>query len=184
MLTGYQLTKSSFYEVQDEFDFDSWVEESGHEDLGILYMRKDKSGHCVSWNKEKGFLDYSKSKTPKPSPKDGTEDIKSLIELIFTVEESDWTNEETEKTPQKDQPEPKGGKKPATGTKKKAGEVAPKKKVASKKAGAEGESTLAKRPKAKKPAADDEEEEEEHAAPKKPVVKKKAPVKKEAAPKK
>ena len=160
-----------FYEIQDEFDFDSWVEEAGHEKLGILYMRPDKSGHCVSWEQGKGFLDYSKSKTPKPNEKDGDKEIKTLIELVFTIEDCDWSDEEMEKTPQKEHPEPAG--KPAP--KKKAGEAAPKKKVAAKKPGAEGESALAKRPKAKKPAAGHEDEPE---APKKPVVKKKAPLKK------
>lgn len=126
-------------------------------------MRADKSGHCVSWEQGKGFLDYSKSKSPKPNAKDGDKDIKTMIELVFTIEDCDWADEETEKTPQKSKAgEPVAGKKPAASKKKAGDAVAPKKKA------------LATRPKAKKPAAEHEEPE----APKKPVVKKKAPLKK------
>jgi hypothetical protein len=85
---------SSFYEVEkDEFDFDQFTESSEVEEWGILYMRKDKTGSCVSWVKDKGFLDYNKTRNPKPNDKDCETEIKSMIELIFEIEDDDWADE-------------------------------------------------------------------------------------------
>jgi hypothetical protein len=64
-------------------------------------MREDKSAHCIFWEKEKGFLDYSKSKNPKPNDKDGDKDIKTMVELVFTIEDCDWSEEEQDMTPYK-----------------------------------------------------------------------------------
>jgi hypothetical protein len=109
-------------------------------------MRPDKSGNCVIWEKGKGFLDYTKSKNPKPSAKDGGKDIKSMVELMFGIEDCDWTNEAPEKPIQKVGKEPAtkaGTKKPAAGTKKPV--------AGTKKPAAAG--TAGKKPVAKKPAA-------------------------------
>ena len=87
---------NSFYEIEkEEFNFDEFVQGWGSEveEWGILYMREDNSGSCVTWVKDKGFLDYNKTRNPKPSDRDGETEIKDMIELIFMIEDDDWKDE-------------------------------------------------------------------------------------------
>lgn len=56
-------------------------------------MREDNTGSCVTWVKDKGFLDYNKTRNPKPNDKDGETEIKEMIELLFRIEDDDWEDD-------------------------------------------------------------------------------------------
>jgi len=126
---------NSFYEVEkEEFDFDSFMEDHPEEEWGVLYMREDNSGSCVTWIKGKGFLDYNKSRNPKPNDMDGETEIKTMIELLFEIEEDDWADQPEDAEDEEPVPKKKGKKVPS-----KAGSAAGSKtKTTGKKAGVNG----------------------------------------------
>lgn len=159
-----ELILNRFYEIEkEEFDFDSFMEDHEEEEWGVLYMREDNSGSCVTWRKGKGFLDYNKTRNPKPNDMDGETEIKTMIELLFEIEDDDWADqpdediEEGAEDEEAPAPKKKGKKVPSKAGStidSKAGSVASSKpKVPGKKAGANGTGP-AKSPAGKtKPAA-------------------------------